>query len=65
MATELQNRMADYIAAFTQDGVLILPGFFSDAELNPVQTATDAVKRARPLDVVIDDLENGIARCWG
>lgn len=59
MVTALQNRMADYIAAFMQDGVLILPGFFSDAELGAVQTAIDTVKRARPLDVVIDDLENG------
>lgn len=59
MVTALQNHMADYIAAFAQDGVLILPGFFNDAELNTVQVAIDAVKRNRPMDVVIDDLENG------
>ncbi len=59
MAIALQHRMADYITAFMQDGVLILPGFFDQATLAPVQAAIDAVKRARPLDVVIDDLENG------
>jgi len=59
MMAALQDRMADYIASFTRDGVLILPGAFTAAALAPVQAAIDGVKHARPLDVVIDDLESG------
>src|ERR1700757_2105939 len=59
MSTTLQDRMADYIGAFAQNGVVILPGLFSEGELDVVQAAIERVKHARPLDVVVDDLENG------
>ncbi len=59
LLTDLQNRMADYISQFLCDGVLVLPGFFDDGRLRQVLAATDCVKHIRPMDVVIDNLENG------
>ena len=57
--SELQERMAGYMEAFARDGFLVLPKFFSDDELAPVQVAIEDVKHTRPLDVVIDSLETG------
>jgi phytanoyl-CoA hydroxylase len=58
-ALDLQNRMAGYLDAFARDGFLVLPEFFDGAAIGGVQAAIDAVKQARPLDVVIDHLETG------
>ena len=46
MSTTLQDRMADYIRAFAQNGVVILPGLFSERELSVVQAAIERVKHA-------------------
>jgi ectoine hydroxylase-related dioxygenase (phytanoyl-CoA dioxygenase family) len=56
---ELQNRMAGYIEDFARQGFLVLPKFFDDAVIDGVQAAIDRVKLARPMDVVIDNLEHG------
>jgi ectoine hydroxylase-related dioxygenase (phytanoyl-CoA dioxygenase family) len=54
-----QNQMAGYIQSFSRDGFLILPKFFDPAVIDSLQAEVDAVKRERPNDVVIDNLENG------
>jgi ectoine hydroxylase-related dioxygenase (phytanoyl-CoA dioxygenase family) len=56
---DLQNRMADYIEAFSRDGFLVLPNFFDGTVIESLQADIDAVKHERPYDVVIDNLENG------
>jgi len=56
---DLQNRMAAYIETFSRDGFLVLPKFFDEAVVESVQADVDAVKRERPYDVVIDNLETG------
>lgn len=43
--------------AFWEDnGFLVLPGFFDEDECDTVASASDRVWRARPADVVVDDL---------
>ena len=52
-------------AVFGRDGVVILPGFFPAELIDQVQAATERVKQARPLDVVIDNLHNGARTVLG
>ncbi len=44
---------------FQHDGYLVLPGYFSPAEIDAVLAATDATLRSRPMEVVVDSLLDG------
>ncbi|GAC1337392.1 MAG: hypothetical protein NVSMB29_01680 [Candidatus Dormibacteria bacterium] len=46
-------------AAWRDDGFLIIPGFFSDAEVSVVTDALDRVCEERPRSVTVDDLVTG------
>lgn len=55
---------ADF-AAFERDGYLILPGYFSAAEINSMIAATEDALRQRPMEVVADSLITGERIFWG
>jgi ectoine hydroxylase-related dioxygenase (phytanoyl-CoA dioxygenase family) len=44
---------------FSEQGYLVLPGYFPAAVIDAVQTLVERVKMARPFDAVLDDLETG------
>jgi ectoine hydroxylase-related dioxygenase (phytanoyl-CoA dioxygenase family) len=58
-AEHLAGGSADHQAQFERDGFLVLPAFFDARSIAAAQADIDAVKLARPFDVVIDNLENG------
>ncbi|HEY5110312.1 MAG TPA: phytanoyl-CoA dioxygenase family protein [Acidimicrobiales bacterium] len=45
--------------AWRDDGVLIIPGFFSEEEVTAVTDALDRVRTERPRSVTVDDLVTG------
>jgi phytanoyl-CoA hydroxylase len=46
-------------AFFEREGYLILPGFFPSDSVDHFQGVIEHVKKLRPFDAVLDDLENG------
>jgi hypothetical protein len=51
--------LAEQKAFFERQGYVILPGFFPADSVDDFQDVIEHVKRLRPFDAVLDDLENG------
>ena len=63
--SQAESEVASQKTAFDRDGFLVLPRFFGDDVVDEVQRAVDLVKLARPLNVVVDDLETGARSVLG